>query len=132
MLLLIAILNLPYNYYIFLRISIFIGNCYLLYKLSKLNIYRFEDLKQSLFGNVLMCMFIFNPIFQFHLEREQWFWLDIIFSIVYMFIFSYLICVAISDKKKDYFLIKVTNVYELIFIILIFISAVTYGFTFWY
>ncbi|MDD2518621.1 MAG: hypothetical protein PHG18_01890 [Bacilli bacterium] len=127
-LLFLALLNQPYTFYICLRLVVFIGGGYLIYRLLKLNIYNFEDLQQSLFGNIITSMFIFNPIYQFSLERGQWLWLDIIFGIIYFTISIYLICVNISDKKKhyDYFLINVTKIFELIFIFLLFASIIIF------
>jgi hypothetical protein len=78
-LLLLAIFPLPYGYYTFLRLIVFIGGLYIAYHLY--------DKKSHVFSIVFVLLAIlFNPIIPVHLSRETWLPIDIMSAITFFFI----------------------------------------------
>lgn len=70
-LLLIAILPLPYGYYTFLRLVVFISGLFLAY--------RFYEQKQSGWAILLTGIALFfNPVIPIYLAREGWLPIDLI------------------------------------------------------
>ncbi len=77
-LLLFAILPLPYGYYTFLRLVIFICSSILAY-----NFYRFNSQGWSvIFGLISL---IFNPIIPIYLDKRIWISIDIISAGLFFF-----------------------------------------------
>lgn len=73
LLLLLAILNLPYGYYTFLRIIVTLSSIYLL-------VIR----KTELIIVGILIAIIFNPILPIHLTKEIWVLIDTIFGIFFL------------------------------------------------
>lgn len=87
----IALFNgLPYGYFTFLRFVVCAVGFYLAYKI-------YEENKASLwvwaFGGIAV---LFNPIIIIHLQREQWWIIDLIVGIFFV---SSIFLIKIKDKK---------------------------------
>lgn len=72
-----AIFELPYGYYEFLRIAIFIGMAFLLFAERESK----PELQLILYAGIGI---LFNPFIPIHLERNIWFYLDISISVLLM------------------------------------------------
>lgn len=86
-LLLIAIAELPYGYYIFLRIIVFI--------VSAICVIEYFE-KRNFFVYIFsMIAILFNPIIPIHLDKETWIPIDIITSLIFI--------ISIFTKTKEEF-----------------------------
>ena len=75
-LLLLAILNWPYGYYVFLRIIVFIS--------SIIVAIRFYNSKLNSWAYVFAAIaFIFNPLFPIYLTKSAWAPIDLISAILF-------------------------------------------------
>lgn len=74
-LLFMAVLDLPYGYYQFLGITVFIGTVYFIYSEFKL------PTKWQLAIYAVIAI-LFNPILPIYLTKETWLYLDIISGIL--------------------------------------------------
>lgn len=74
-LLLIGIAQLPYGYYIFLRLVITAIGIYMIFVCSSANSYGWA----WVFGIVAI---LFNPLIPIHLEKDVWIFFDIIVAIL--------------------------------------------------
>ena len=72
----IALFDMPYGYYTFLRIAISIfAGCYAFDNFDK------DNIKTAiLFAGILI---LFNPLIKIHLDREAWFFIDIVVGLVF-------------------------------------------------
>ena len=71
----VAVLNWPYDYYVILRVVIFITAIYVgSYFFKKKN-----DLGEIIYGIIIV---LFNPLFIIHLTREVWFPINIIVGVI--------------------------------------------------
>lgn len=78
-LLLAAILPLPYGFYTFLRLTVFLGSMFLahtFYKQDRLNIVL-------LLAGIAI---LFNPILPVYLSRELWLPIDIVSAVIFFFV----------------------------------------------
>lgn len=84
--LLLAILNWPYGYYVLLRWAVFFSAAIIAYSFynSKLQAWTF------IFGGIT---FLFNPIFPIYLTKESWIPIDLISAILFF--------IAAYSKKKS-------------------------------
>ena len=73
-LVLIGILPLPYGYYVFLRITVFIFSCYMIY-------FLFSQEKIPMMVAFIIIAIVFNPIIQIFLSKELWVVIDILVAI---------------------------------------------------
>lgn len=93
-LLLLALFNLPYGYYTFLRIIIFSIACYTIIVL-----YRLEKTIMSLIFVIIAVLF--NPIIPVYLERDIWAIIDIITAIVFLISFFTNHLSIRKNRKKE-------------------------------
>lgn len=78
LMLVFAIGNLPYGYYQFLRLVIFVSGLFAAYRF-----YEVEKSKlASLFG---IAALLFNPIFPVYLDKSTWIGIDLITSFLYFY-----------------------------------------------
>lgn len=77
MLLFIGVLNLPYGYYTFLRIVVFISSLYLAYKYHK------NKLELWLWVFLIIAI-LFNPIIPIYLSKTTWVYLDIMVGCLFL------------------------------------------------
>jgi len=83
--LLLAILNLPYGYYTFLRLGITLS--------AGLFAYRFYESKETVWAIVFGAIaLLFNPIVPVYLDKSTWVMIDIVTAIVFFYS---------STKKHD-------------------------------
>jgi len=91
-LLIFATFQLPYGYYIFLRISITFIAAYLTYNLYK------ED--KTVWAIIFLLIgILFNPIFPIYLDKETWVILDIGTAVI--FFISLITNLKLNGNKTD-------------------------------
>lgn len=88
-LLLLALANLPYGYYQFLRIGVFIAAGMLAWRNAQV-----EGMVTWVYVMAGVAL-LFNPIFPIHFQRVEWAWLDIITAIIF------LACPSAHKKKTS-------------------------------
>lgn len=88
-LLLLAIADLPYGYYTFLRVTVFVVSIFCVFEY-----YEKKDIFVIIFSLVAI---LFNPIFPVHLDKATWTPIDIITSLI--FIIS--IFVKADEEKSE-------------------------------
>jgi len=87
--LLVGVLTLPYNYYIFLRFCTLIICLFRMY-------WIFKDYQAGQKPNLLIVVFIlsaliiFNPIMPMHMKKLTWVWVDGIYGICFLLYGAYL------------------------------------------
>lgn len=86
-LLLVALLPLPYGYYAFLRLVVAVFMGYMAYKF-------YNDNKKGLMVVAILIALLFQPFSKIPLERELWMFIDAVLAVM-LFIY------VISDKKAD-------------------------------
>ena len=77
--LLFAVFPLPYGYYIFLRLIVFVGSLFLAYKLYE------KELSGWLVVMILVGI-LFNPIIPVYLSREVWLFIDLVCAGLFFYI----------------------------------------------
>jgi len=80
-LMIVAIFNLPYGYYIFLRVASLVCTSFII--LNLYNISKFEDFNILI---VTIILILFNPIFPFEMEKSNW----RVFNLIAALYFGYL------------------------------------------
>lgn len=116
-LLLFATLELPYNFYEFLRWYIFIVSLWFIYLIVSV-----ENNPRQLFYVLLGIAFIFNPIFPFHMTKEGWIPIDYItFLIFIVYLLEDIFALIVKDDELFKSIMKKTNIayYVLTFAMLI-------------
>jgi hypothetical protein len=77
-LLILALANLPYGYYQFLRIAVFVSASVLAWRISKA-----EGMVTWIFVMAGLAL-LFNPIFIIHFQRDEWAWIDVVSALVFL------------------------------------------------
>ncbi|MFN5849916.1 MAG: DUF6804 family protein [Chitinophagales bacterium] len=75
-LLLVALLRMPYGYYSFMRIGISAICIYLICKEIKN--------KSWAFFFYCACFILHNPVFKVHFRRGEWFYIDIVCAVIFL------------------------------------------------
>lgn len=78
-LLLVAVFPLPYGYYVFLRLSIFVGSIFLAHAFYKRDQFNWMLVLAGL-------AILFNPIIPVHLSRGLWLPIDMVSAVTFFFI----------------------------------------------
>jgi len=86
-LLFLAIARMPYDYYNFMRIAVFVSSLIVGY-----SYYRNNNLLVFFF---LVCAVVFNPLIKVTLHRSSWIGLDIMFGILF------LACIFIKNAPSE-------------------------------
>ena len=68
---LIAIFNMPYGYYVFLRILVFILGGVIVY-----NVYQISEFESIIIWGFVMMIIVWNPLIPFYMSRETWFFFN--------------------------------------------------------
>jgi len=76
LLLAVAVFNMPYGYYSFLRIAISVICIYLI-------IQEIENMTWAFFF-YCACLILHNPILKVHFKREEWFYIDLFCAGVFL------------------------------------------------
>lgn len=93
-LLLLALLPLPYGYYTFLRLTVFVSGLFLAYQLYEK---KSHGLSLVLAGLALL----FNPIIPVYLTREAWLPIDIVSAATFFFVGN-----KLGKKAKEIYDVK--------------------------
>lgn len=83
LLLVFALLPLPYGYYTFLRLAVFGGGLFIAYQLYEKNLHSW-----SIF--VVLPILLFNPVIPIYLSREVWLVLDLFTACLFSYIGFYI------------------------------------------
>lgn len=78
-LLLIALLPLPYGYYTFLRLTVFMSSLFLVYQLSEMKEHKISAI-------LALLAILFNPFIPVYLSRELWMPIDLISAGFFLYI----------------------------------------------
>lgn len=79
-LMILALFRMPYGYYSFLRFSVLIGACIVIY-----NFYQKDGMDNSLIWGYILVLILWNPIAPIYMDRSVW----IIFDFVAAIFFGY-------------------------------------------
>jgi hypothetical protein len=77
-LLILALANLPYGYYQFLRIAVFVSAGVLAWRIAKA-----EGMVTWVYVMAGLAL-LFNPIFIIHFQRDEWAWIDVVSALVFL------------------------------------------------
>lgn len=75
----LAILPLPYGYYTFLRLIVFVGGLFLAHQLHGEKLYNWSVI-------VVGMAILFNPLIPVYLSREVWLPIDIVGAVIFFFV----------------------------------------------
>ena len=77
LLLLVALFNLPYGYYQFLRLSVLAGALFCIWK---------SLVEKRMLWSIVFCglAILFNPLKPVYLQREEWMWVDVVVALIFI------------------------------------------------